>query len=215
MFIIDFDDTIFNTRGKNGFKEVRLKALGKIGVSRELYSQTYYKSARNSAGQAVYNSRRHARELGKYGFDEKKVFQALEKTVSARILKTFLYKDTVIFFKKLRKLKQPIILFSLGEKNFQILKISKTGLKKNFDKIVIVSQPKEKTIKIIPGLKSAKDVWFINNRVDETLSVKKCFNQFTYVLKQSEDIPLEHYQKSGLPYFPNLLDIYEYIRKNT
>jgi beta-phosphoglucomutase-like phosphatase (HAD superfamily) len=214
MFIIDFDDTIFDTRGKNGFKEARLKALRKIGVSRELYTKTYYKSARNSIGHAVYNSRRHARELVKNGFDEKKVFQALEKTVSARILKTFLYKDTIIFLKKLKKLKQPVILFSLGEKSFQILKINKTGLNKYFDKIIIVSLPKEKTIKTIPGLKYAKNVWFINNRVDETLSVKKYSSQFKYVLKQSADIPLEDYRKSGLPYFKNLLGIYEYIRKN-
>src|SRR3989339_985464 len=96
MFIIDLDDTLLNTRAKHGFKEARLVALEKIGVSRQLFLRTYLK-ARDEGKKIVYNSRRHALELGKYGFDKKKVFRGLEETVSGRKLKSFLYSDTILF----------------------------------------------------------------------------------------------------------------------
>ena len=49
MFIIDFDDTLFDT---HAFKHARLEAVKNLGVSEDLYWETY-KKARNDSGSLI------------------------------------------------------------------------------------------------------------------------------------------------------------------
>jgi len=184
-----------------------------LNINRKLYFQTY-KSARNWNEQMVYTSHRHAQELAKHGYDEEKIYQALEKTEAVEFLKQLIIKDAESFLTKIKDLGQPMILLSSGESGFQNIKIKRTELDKYFDQILITRKPKEQVLDGIKELAEQPKIWFVNNRVDETLAVKDKFDWFKYVLKQSEDISLSEYQSGGLPFFPNLTQIYEFIIKS-
>jgi len=212
MFIIDFDDTIFNTRETNGFKQVRLQALQNLGISKELYNGTYME-ARN-LDPIGYNNFKHAKVLSKHGFNQDKVFQALEKTVEADALKTFIYPDAFSFLEKIKDFNKPVILLSFGDTEFQTLKAQRTGLDKYFDQIVIVQEHKSKAVAELIDKQDKSKVWFINNRVDETTQVKEKISGINYILKKSEDIDLKEYKQSNLPFYRTLTKIYEHIRDN-
>lgn len=212
MYIIDFDDTIFNTRGANGFKEVRIKVLENLGISKDLYKGTYLEA--RDAEPIGYNNLKHAQVLSKHGFDKDKILQALEKTTSPEILKTFLFDDTIGFLEKMKEFNKPMVLLSFGDAEFQTLKVVQAGLDKYVNQVMIVQEPKSIATAQLIKDQNPKDVWFINNRVDETLQVKEKIDNINYLLKKSEDIDLEEYKQSNLPYFETLTKIYEHIRTN-
>ena len=57
MFIIDFDDTLFNT---HAFKQARVEALRKLGVTEEIYKKSYQEAYNNSAGIYIYNNNKQS-----------------------------------------------------------------------------------------------------------------------------------------------------------
>ncbi|MFH1291851.1 MAG: HAD family hydrolase [bacterium] len=212
MFIIDLDDTLFNTRGVHGFKEVRLSVLNKLGVTEDLYDKTY-SEARNQE-PIGYNNIKHAQVLSKHGFDQEEVFQALEKTISSEILKTFLFSDSLSFLGQMKSLGEPMILLSFGDTDFQTLKAKGSGFEEYFDRFILTRTDKSDVVAELANGKNLSKIWFINNRPDETLNVKKNHPKINYILKKSEDIDEQEYIKSQLPYFKTLNEIYEYIRDN-
>ncbi len=162
MFIIDFDDTLFDT---HSFKQ-EIDYL-----TEDLYKQ------------------------------------------SGRI-KEFLFPESASFLEFLKQTNQPLILLSLGEENFQKTKIDITGIGRFFDLIHITADAKEEAVrKILNDFKTKKDIWFINDKIEETKKVIKFFPHLKPILKMSPKFSAEEYELSSMPYFSTLTLIQQYVQQ--
>lgn len=206
MFIIDFDDTLFNTYS---FKQARLKAMGRLGISPKIFWNTYQKARNGADGQFTYSDERHAGILGLSGFDETKVLAALRK-VNAKI-KSFIFSDAESFLLDLKKRGKPMILLSLGDPVFQEFKVKASGLDKYFDRLFMVERSKDN---VLAELLESEDssAWLVNDKVDEAQQLLFKFKNLQIALKMSDSIPREIYLKSGLPYFSTLSEILNYVK---
>jgi len=212
MFIIDFDDTLFNT---HDFKKVRLESLIKIGVTESDYQETYVEALKKN-DSFNYSNEWHAELLGLRGYSVEKVLSSLEQTTGDQ-LQEFLFPDTVEFLEKIKDIGQSLVLLSLGEVRFQELKVKGAGISEYFDRMFMVQDSKEHVMQklIDVGENSFQDgMWFINDKVEETLLIKNRFPQLNIVLKKSASIDEKDYQQSNVPYFKTLTEIYDYIKSN-
>lgn len=214
MFIIDFDDTLFNTRP--GFKEARIAAVARLDISPEVYQETYGQARRTPEGIASYSNYRHAQILGTKGFDEAAVRAALETTTTPEKLRDLLYPEAHEFLQKLKKLGEPLVLLSLGDAEFQNLKVQGTGIAPYFERIFVVDDTKEHVVRKLLEHVTDSTIWFINDWVTQTMELALKFPSVRFVLKQSPTGGTdEEYTKSGLPYFKTLTEIYDYIAKQS
>ncbi len=209
MYIIDFDDTLINT---NAQKHERLRLLKEVGVSEELFWETYQKARMNEFGQVVYSHRRHAQILKEFGFDEEKIF-SLSESITLRS-KEFLFTDAVHFLESVKKTGQPMILLSLGDPEAQERRVKKTEIETFFDRIFFVNDTKVHVVKQLLDHHKPEKVWFINDKVKETLDVVASCPQVTAVLRQTPNISVEEYEASGLPYFQTLSEILDYVKQH-
>ncbi|KKP59394.1 MAG: hypothetical protein UR53_C0002G0008 [Candidatus Magasanikbacteria bacterium GW2011_GWC2_34_16] len=209
MFIIDFDDTLFDT---HAFKRARLEAVRELGVSEELYWQTYY-VARNSAnGFFTYSDERHAEVLAEQGFDKIKIYTALNKVTESKA-KEVLDKETFVFLEKLREFNVSMVLLSLGCPAYQELKVKNTGIDSYFDRLFMVEATKNAVLDELFANHSGP-AWFINDKPVETKELSEQFPQLRAVMKLSPNFSEEDYIKTGLPYFKTLAEILAYVRTN-
>lgn len=209
MFIIDFDDTLFDTQA---FKQARLDAVQRLGVSENEYWETY-RIARNSADGAVtYTNERHAQVLSSRGYNENEVLQMLEETTGASVV-NFLFDDTVAFLEKIKKIGEPMILLSLGNPGFQELKTKGSKIDKYFDRTIFVHDTKMNVLEELLSKIKDKDCWFINDKVKETTRLSKAYPELKPILKVSKQFEKSDYKASGLPYFQSLTQINEYVEK--
>ncbi|HRH23394.1 MAG TPA: HAD family hydrolase [Candidatus Magasanikbacteria bacterium] len=212
MFIVDFDDTLFNT---HDFKKARMKALVVSGVSQLDYQETYLEASKIN-DFFTYSNERHAELLSLRGYSKEKVLAALEETTGER-LREFLFPDTVEFMQKIQDLGHPLVLLSLGEASFQELKVKGSGVSEYFDRMFMVQDSKEHILhELVSVGEKLEEMWFINDKVGESLLIKNAFPAMNIVLKKSASIDEEEYKISNLPYFHTLTEIYTYVReKNT
>lgn len=209
MFIIDFDDTLFAT---HTFKRARLEAVKVLGVSEELYWQSYY-TARNSAnGFFTYSDERHAEVLAEQGFDKNKIFKALNEVTHSKI-KEALDSEAFNFLEGLKQFNTPMVLLSLGCPAYQELKVKNTGVDKYFDRLFMVEATKSAVLTELFANHSGQ-AWFINDKPEETKELSEQFPQLKVVMKFSPNFSEEDYIKTGLPYFKTLTEILAYVRTN-
>lgn len=202
MFIVDFDDTLLDTVA---YKESRIVALEKIGVSRDIYNETYKQT------YYAYTHEAHAAALATHGFSQDAVLKVLNECLQK--VAQFIFPDTIDFLNFLKSHKDPIILLSFGVANIQEFKVDALGIRHYFDKIVTTIEPKEKALLAL-GAAIESGSWFFEDKVRETLVVHNTFPQFRIVLKQGTHIPEQEYQKSGLPHFKTLIEIKHYVREH-
>ncbi len=209
MFVIDFDDTLFNT---HDFKQARIADLVATGVSEKDYQETYLEAMKKN-DLFSYSNERHAELLALRGYPKEKVLAALQETTGSR-LREFLFPDTVEFMQKLQDLGHPLVLLSLGEASFQELKVKGSGVSEYFDRMFMVQDSKEHIIHELVAVGGhPEEMWFVNDKVGESLLIKNAFPNLHIVLKKSESIREEEYTQSNLPYFKTLTEIYEYIEQ--
>lgn len=209
MFIIDFDDTLFNTRP--GFADARVKALSALGVSKDQYLATYLKARNDANGLVNYNDRRHAQMLALEGFDEEKIFEAFQSTMTPERLKEFLFPDTISFLEKIKSYGEPMVLLSLGDAEFQSIKLKRLGLERYFDRVFMTSEPKTTVMaEIIHGV-SDTSIWFINDKPEETKELVQFFPKIKPLLKQCSRFSESEYKALDLPYFKTLTGIQNFI----
>lgn len=209
MFIIDFDDTLFDT---HAFKQLRQKTLQALGVSDEIYAKSYQEAYNNSLGVNTYNNNRHVEVLAQYGFDKQAILTTLDglKTV----IKDLLFPDAIYFLNSLKKFNQKLILLSLGESSWQKMKIDGVGIAEYFEKVFTVDDTKEHIIeKILKEFPNEKEVWFINDKVEETKKVIHNFPDLKPILKMSPRFSEEEYKLSLMPYFSTLTEIQQYVQQ--
>ncbi|MFA6486558.1 MAG: HAD family hydrolase [Candidatus Magasanikbacteria bacterium] len=205
MFIIDFDDTLFDTYR---FKQARLEAVKKFGVDENLYKETYARARLDQDGNYIYDDRRHAQILAASGFDEEVIFSAFAG-VSAR-LKDFMLPGALDFLQSIRNLKQPMILLSLGDPKFQEAKVKGVDISQYFDRLFMVPDTKEKVLCELLQI-CDHDCWLINDKIDETQKLLSAFPQLQVVLRQSNEFSESDYARSGLKYFSDLVSVKNYV----
>ena len=170
MFIIDFDDTLFDTRAFKCHAEL-------VSASR----------SRNKFGMTAKQSDR---------------------------IKNLLFPDAFSFLQYLKTVKQKLILLSFGEFSFQSKKINATGIAKFFDEIIITPDGKELALeKILKQFDDEKDVWFINDKIEETKKILEHFPKLKPVLKKSPRFAHAEYCSSKMPCFETLTQIQQYVEQ--
>lgn len=210
IFVIDFDDTLFDTFG---YKHARLQILQTLGVSKDVFWKTYKEARKDGTGAMVYSDRRHAQMLAKENFDEEKVFSLLG-SVNKRF-SDFVYPDTFVFLEELKKKNIPMILLSLGDPAMQGLKVKGSGVDKYFESMFMVEDTKEHVLRKILASYCPETTWFINDKVLETQMLHKKFPLINPVLHMSPGIEKQQYIESGLPYFSTLTEILEYVESHS
>jgi len=210
MFIIDFDDTLFDT---HAFKQARFEAVKLFGVSEEIFWETYQQARNSEDGKFTYCDERHAELLGEKGFERDKILSALQD-VSAQI-PSFLCDDVIDFLEFLKEKNKEMILLSLGQKSFQELKTRESGVYDYFDRVFMADDTKEHILTKIFKDVGNQEAWFINDKPQETLDLLDKFPNMKVVLKVSPNFDEEEYKKSGLPFFKDLIEIKEYVEERT
>lgn len=211
MFIIDFDDTLFDT---NRYKHARLDSVKQLGVSEEQYWESY-RYARNAPnGEFTYSDYRHADMLALYGYDHDAILAALGKTSSEASLPTFLCRDTISFLEEIKAYGETMVLLSLGNPGYQELKTKGSGVSAYFDRTFMVHDTKQHILSELFQDVHSQQVFFINDKVGETRELHTAFPHMNVMLKISKNIDIEEYQKSSLPYFDSLTDIAAYVREH-
>jgi len=207
MFIIDFDDTLFDTQR---FKQARLLEVERLGVSEEEFWITYRQARNSSDGLFTYSDERHAEMLSRIGYDKQEVLQMLEET-SVKSISEFVFPDTFLFLKKIKSFGEPMILLSLGNPGFQELKTKGIGVHTFFDRVFIVHDTKKHVLEELFLHHTSERAWFINDKVEETLDLSAQFVQLHPLLKVAEERSIIEYKQSGLKYFSSLTDIADYV----
>lgn len=208
MFIVDFDDTLFDT---HSYKQVVLDSLRPLGVTEEVFWKSYQQAKQNEWGKAAYSDRRHAQILALYNFDEEKVFAVLQG-VNKRI-KEFLFPDAVSFLEEINELDDTLILLSLGDPETQEMKVKGCGIDHFFDRMFMVNEHKSQIILEIVGNHTGKGIWFINDKVRETKEVFERYPSLKVVLRKSPNIDIQEYEESGFPFFSSLSEILIYVKQ--
>ena len=104
-----------------------------------------------------------------------------------------------------------MILLSLGDPNFQELKVRGTGVENYFDRMFMVQEKKEEVIAELLAHHSPTEYWLINDKVDETKKIVQSFPEIRVALKRSSRIALADYEESGCQHFETLTEIQTYI----
>lgn len=212
MFLIDLDNTLLDTAGS--FKNARIEALAQLGISRDLYEESYQAARNAENGNTVYNNKRHAKALSLFGFNEERVLEILDNLNQPENIKKFLYPDALNFLDKIKNFGEPMMLLTLGNPAFQELKVKALDLEKYFDRIVYTDDCKTEKISEIMDTMSNRPVWLINDRISENLAVKEKFPEIKIVQKIYPMVSVDEYKISGIPFFSTLTEIYEYIANN-
>lgn len=200
MFIVDFDDTIFDTFR---YKNARMDALAALGISRELSEETY------QACRIGYTDERHAALIAERGF----ALEAIEKAFAdcqARA-KEFVFPDTEPFLSFLKSTGRPLVLLSLGGAGTQEAKLKASGLHHWFDRVFIVVADKAGVVKELTGTVTDRPVWLFNDKVQESVDLARAFPDMKVVLKRSPSLALEEYEQNILPHFQTLSEIQAYV----
>lgn len=210
MYIIDFDDTLFDTRA---FKQARLDSVKRMGVSDEDYYESYVEARNSSDGLFTYSNERHAEMLTRRGYEKEKILTALEETTGEQ-LSTFLFQDTIAFLDHLKSFGKPMILLSLGDPSFQELKVKGSGIDQYFDRLFMVNDEKSRVVQELLDNHSGNesDVWFVNDKPGEAAELREKFPGIHILLRKSEAIEEAEYQKNNIPYYVSLTELSTYVR---
>lgn len=208
MFIIDFDDTLFDTER---FKQARLEAVKKLGVPEQVFWDTYNTAIANATGHEYYGDRQHAEDMAKYGFDADALEINLAETSDPSAMPRWLFPDAFGFLGALKDTGRKTLLLSHGTSAFQAAKIHHSGVLPYFDGMTIVSGNKVPWVKAMAG-QAKTPVWFINDKVRETKEVAAAVPSARVVLKVASRFPRKEYEESGVPYFDTLTEILAYVR---
>jgi len=207
MFIIDFDDTLFDTQS---FKHARMEKLLDLGVSVDDYTDSYREARNDDEGNAVYSSDRHAELLEARGYKYEDVLDAFLE-VDERMA-DFVCPDAEDFLDNLYDYDVPKVLLSMGAPKFQELKVTRSGVDKHFDLIRFIPKNKADVVKeLLEGYD--EKVVFINDKIKETIEVVEKNSGVTPISKICNKFPARDYVESGILHFSTLTQIGEEIKR--
>lgn len=205
--IIDFDDTLFNTKL---LKDDIAAVFEEFGVSPQIFWESYKEACARGSGRNMYTFDRQLQIINKdYIFiDINQARQRLQALLeeSAR----YVFPDALEFLSALKNRGLELWLLTLGEESFKSQKLRQTGLTPFFERVFLINEDKLTVLKPIltnpvPGH------LFVNDKVNETKEILNYYPGLHAVLKTRGDVPLSEYENSGLPFFNTLSDIYKHL----
>lgn len=207
MFIIDFDDTLFDTQR---YHRAHYQSVADLGITPEVYWQAYQDTRLDTNGNFIYNSDRHVAQLEKQGFNGKEI--ARRFNILTEKITDFLFNDTHAFLNEIKGLGKAMLLLTWGYPEFQrYSKVEPSGITRYFDEILYTCEPKQNRLLKLFEERKVDNTWFINDKPEETVKLSGLFPQLRPVLKYSPLFPESDYKNLGLPYFQTLTEIKEYV----
>lgn len=161
--IFDFDDTLFKT---HNLKKTIFTKMESLGIPSEIIKNTYEISKKKFTH---YTPDNHIRTINDTGFFNIKEKQASE--INAIDFTSHKIDDVYNTLLVLSQ-KHHLILLTIGDKDFQKLKIHKSGLHSLFHEIHIINDKKED---FILSQNFTGDVCFINDKESENKIIRKMF----------------------------------------
>lgn len=211
MVIIDFDDTLLDTQA---LKLALIAALTAVGVSQEDIDWSYKTAHNTSDGHYTYSHGRRAEVLAERGYDQTQVLMALEAVTAPASVRQYLLPGALELLEGLQALGHQLVLLSLGDPDFQKLKVVGAGIGEYFAEQYLISSDKKS---VIAGLMKNPESshWFINDKIDESLDLAQAFPELKIILKQPFHVTTEVYAASGYSYFTDLKEILTYVQSNS
>ncbi len=178
---IDFDDTIFNTRD---FSSDYRKIFDECGVCKDIFKDLYYDyPQKDKSGKLKkYDFQKHVARIGEEcQMDTTQLKDRIEKLITNT--KKYIFPDVPNFLRMFEK--NNLFLISYGRTKFQEKKILNSGIKKFFNRIVIIDELKSDPISRIVGGK--ENIYFLDDRIEQVEAVKKKFDRSTtFLVKRKE-----------------------------
>ncbi len=170
-YIFDFDDVVFHSTKK--FKEYMYACLEEEGIPRAEAEAYYKKKKDNPEG---------LRELLAHFSVNESLYEKIMKESE-----NFVNTEVVELIKKLGK--ENCYIVTLGEREFQLDKIKRTGIAHLFRDIVVVRENKKHAIENIAEKHKDEGVYFIDDKAHH-------FEELD--LKSYPNLKTIHYDENGL-----------------
>jgi phosphoglycolate phosphatase-like HAD superfamily hydrolase len=204
--ILDFDNTLFDT---GDFKVALASSLAPFGITDELFWGTYLHARDVGDGGCTYRFEKHVDLLTDRAPLDRIAALASLKSVLSRA-EDFLYPDAKEFLSRLIALGVPTIVLTHGDPEFQRAKLAATGVDKLVDEVLATDRKKIDVMSDIVGGDKGL-VYFVNDHLDETVSVKNAEPRIIPILKRRPDLPPERYLGLRMLYFRTLSEIRDYL----
>lgn len=208
IFFIDFDDTLFDTAN---FKKFLEETAAVAGVSSQDFWLSYREAREDGKGDLCYSPERQARILSGRGYGLEEIRRALSGMAKENIHR-FVAEGAGDFLDGLKTRGHELILLSLGDEDFQRLKVEGSGLSGYFGKIFFKRTGKEKVIGEI--LKNGEAAWFINDKIKENEMVARLYPSIKIAVRVPAGADGNIYREGGWPYFKTLKEILDYVRQS-
>lgn len=161
--IFDFDDTLFKTRK---LKDSIFRKMESFGISTEIINKTYEICKKRFKYYTPSNHVFIINEMDGLNISEDQTEEINEIDFSFHKIEEI---HNVLF--QLSK-KHHLVLLTIGDKDFQKLKIYNSGISSHFHEIHIISEKKED---FISSQDFNGDVYFINDKESENEIIRKMF----------------------------------------
>jgi FMN phosphatase YigB (HAD superfamily) len=161
--IFDFDDTLFKT---HNLKKTIFAKMESLGIPSEIIINTYEISKKKFNHYTPNNHIRVINEMGFFNIGEKQKREINDIDFSLHGVNE-VYNTLLVLSKK-----HHLILLTIGDKDFQKLKIHKSGLHPFFHEIHIIDDKKED---FISSQNFIDDIYFINDKESENKKIRKMF----------------------------------------
>ncbi len=205
--IIDFDHTLFNTEA---FKHDLAGALAPFGVTAAQYAETYPSALQVRHGEFGYRPEAHVEILARAGVvsDRAGATKVLEEVVTNS--QRYLYPDTKDFLSRLVGLNVKLILASRGDREFQMKKITSSGVDRFFHAVHTTPALKVALFPhILPA--NARRAFLIDDSVEEIRAVLERYPEVIPILKRRPDLPPEYFRDVGMMNFGTLTEMKDYL----
>jgi len=184
---IDFDDVIFNT--KKFVTDIK-RAFRKYGIDEELFQKSYidYPIKNKNGTIKKYEPSKHIVILEReFEFDGRKLRADVRKITKNS--SAYVFPDVTDFISKSGK--KNVHIISYGDTDFQEEKISECGVAGLVSAIIISDKLKSDSIKKIISKEtidlSDGKIYFIDDRMEQIVDVKKAYPKITTILLKRKD----------------------------
>ncbi len=181
----DFDDTLFDT---SAFSEGLQRIFGEYGTSEEVFWESYREMKKECpTGGWSYSPEKHIEKIQMQrgiSFDKDVIRKKLMMYFADT--KRFLFLDTEESLSTLSENGHILYILSFGDKDFQMAKVSGTGMGSFLEKVIVTDTDKAEAMRREIGVHD--EVWFLDDKIHFIESVKKAFPYVrTILVRRKED----------------------------
>ena len=180
-YIFDFDYTLFDTNAMRAALQARLQAV--CGTTIEEYQAAEKRSTEHGT---LYSLEAHIAELYPEHDDREKGRAVAEDVVLH--MADWIYPDVLPALQKLQAAGSRLILLSFGNRDWQMTKISHSGVQNLLDEVELVEGSKTEPVHLLEADNGEKMIC-VNDRATETDELHGVPPHVDYVWIQRPDTP--------------------------